>query len=184
MLTCYLWNLALVGLVVGIFTMRFFSQKSIGSYSKTTPTIDLRQFFKGTVEGWGVIFDYSGTPKRRFSLNIKGTWTDQNHGFLEELFTYDNGKTLERKWELEFIDDHRFIGKASDVEGQAQGIQMGNAVNSYYTLKIPHKDGFKAVKMNDWIYEVPTGVLLNKVKIKKFGFPVGEMILIMRKKAS
>lgn len=165
-------------LIGGFFGYHLLSHKSIEYYEGKTPKIDVRTFFNGDLEGWGTFFDYSGSPTSHFTIRLKGTWVNDK-GILEEWFEFDNGRKLERKWDLSMTDDKHFVGKASDVIGDAHGTQMGNAIHSLYTLQIsPTLKLF----MDDWIYEVAPGVVLNRVKLKKFGIPVGEMVIVMKKK--
>ena len=181
--SCYLWNGLLVGLVVVIGLLRVFSHKSIGSYKDRTPKLDVRTFFDGDIEGWGAIFDHSGTQTRSFTLQLKGTWQNDKQGILQEWFELDDGKKLERKWDITISDNTLFVGTAADVIGLAHGFQMGNAINMHYTLRIPYKKGSTMnFTMDDWLYEVSPGVILNRARMKKFGFPVGELVLMMKKK--
>lgn len=179
--SCYLWNFLLVSLIGGIALMRIFSHNSLSAYKDRNPKVDLKSFFNGDLEGWGGFFDHSGSQIRSFSLRLKGTWINDKEGILEEWFEFDDGKKTERKWDVTFIDDAIFVGKAADVIGQAHGAQMGNAVNAHYTLRVPFKGGTKDFVMDDWMYQITPGVILNRVKMKKFGFPVGELVLMMKK---
>jgi len=138
--------------------------------------MNLRSFFDGEVEAWGAFFDRRGHQTRKFTLRLKGTWK-QNKGVIKEWFEFDDGKKKERKWTLEIIDDETFVGTADDVIGQARGAQSGNAANSLYCLKIPHKGATLDVYMNDWMYALTPDVIMNRVQMTKFGFKVGEIII-------
>lgn len=130
----------------------------------------------------GSVFDRHGHQTRSFTLLLKGTWSE-NLGILEEWFEFDDGKKAERRWYLESIDNQLFVGKADDVVGVAKGAQRGNVANSLYRLKIPHKGAILEVNMNDWLYAITSEVILNRVRMTKFGFTVGEMVIFMKKKA-
>ena len=153
----------------------------LSHHANKTPTIDLRKFFDGDLEGWGMFFDHMGRQKSTFHITLKGTWHD-NKGKLDEYFTFDDGRKLERSWDLEFKDNTLFTGTASDVPGGASGSQIGNAANIHYMIKVPYKDSTIELKMDDWMYGIDESTVLNRTKMYKFGFPVGEMVLFIRKK--
>ena len=75
-----------------------------------------------------------------------------------------------------------FTAKAGDVVGEAQGSQIGNAVNLRYTLNVPYNKSTINLKMDDWMYQINTDTVLNRTAMRKFGLKVGEVVLIMKKK--
>lgn len=182
MKSCYLWILLLL-VVVGATGCSLFSHNSIEAYKDRNPKVDLRTFFNGDVEGWGGIFDYSGSQISSFTVQLRGTWANDKQGTLEEWFEFDDGRKTQRKWDLTFSDDKMFVGQAADVVGDGVGTQMGNAINMNYTLRIPYKDSTLDVVLDDWIYGITPDVVLNRGRMKKFGFPVGEIVLVMKKKS-
>ena len=73
------------------------------------------------------------------------------------------------------------MGRAGDVIGEALGTQQGNAVNLTYTLQIPYGNRTLNLAMDDWMYLVQDGVVLNRTVMKKWGLKVGELALVMKK---
>jgi hypothetical protein len=144
--------------------------------------LDLRQFFQGDIEGWGALFDWSGRQTRSFYVQIKASWQG-NQGVLDEWFTFDDGEKVYRQWKVDYRDDQTFEARAGDVVGVAQGLTAANAVNMNYVLRLPYKDSTIDVSMDDWMYQVEDGVVLNKTAMKKWGFKIGEISLIMKKKS-
>lgn len=162
----------------------FFSNgncKKLSSHADKHPQLDLRKFFDGDLEGRGMFFDYKGNQKSTFVVTLKGTWTGER-GVLEEWFTFDDGRKLERKWDLEFANN-KFTGEASDVPGGAKGVQLGNAANSDYVLRVPYNHSTIDLKMDDWMYMIDNHTILNRASMYKFGFKVGEMVLFISKKS-
>jgi hypothetical protein len=55
-------------------TVRFahigYTDKTIGQYRAEKPRLDLRNYFSGTVDGWGMFRDRSGKVVKRFSVVI------------------------------------------------------------------------------------------------------------------
>ena len=156
---------------------------SIEQYSHRKNKIDLRSFFDGEIEGWGAIFDYKGIQSRTFHVKIKAHWKDQNNGVLDEWFDFDDGEKTERQWKVSFSNNSVFIANAKDVVGDAKGEQQGNAINMHYTLEVPYNKSTINLKMDDWMYLIEDGLILNKTSMKKFGFKVGEIVLFMKKKS-
>ncbi len=155
---------------------------TIDFYADKKAKVDLRAFLNGPVEGWGALFDYQGRQTRSFTVTMKGTWTE-NKGILEEWFEFDDGEKTERVWDIHFVADQVFVAKAKDVVEDANGSQRGNAINMHYTLQVPYNGKTIDLNMNDWMYKIADGIILNRTTMKKFGFKVGEIVLFMKKKS-
>lgn len=158
----------------------FCNTNKLSYHADKTPNLNLRKFFDGNLEGWGMFFDYMGRQKSTFHITLKGVWVD-NKGKLDEWFEFDDGKKLERSWDLEFKDHELFTGVAMDVPGGAIGRQIGNAANIHYTIRVPYKDSTIELKMDDWMYALDENTVMNRTKMYKWGLPVGEMVLLIRK---
>ena len=50
-----------------------------------------------------------------------------------------------------------------------------------YTLAVPYKDKTINIKIDDRMYLVEPNTLINESKMTKFGFTVGQIILVIRK---
>jgi hypothetical protein len=107
---------------------------------------------------------------------MEGTWQGEK-GILKEHFHYDDGKEQAREWHWEKTDAHHFIGTADDVVGVAKGTQHGNAIYLRYTLKVPVDGKIIELDFDDRMYLIEGNVVLNKVKMKKFGFTVAELTI-------
>lgn len=86
----------------------------------------MRGYFDGRVQAWGQFQDYRGKVIRRFTVDMTGTWQGQT-GVLDEHFVYDDGQTERRIWTLTDQGNGRFMGRASDVVGDAEGRAQGSA---------------------------------------------------------
>ena len=51
------------------------SRVDVHTYSQETPTLELRQFFEGRTEAWGMFQKRSGEVVKRFHVEINGTGT-------------------------------------------------------------------------------------------------------------
>ena len=54
----------------------------IENYARERPLLDLRQYFDGTVDAWGVFTDRSGQVVKRFTVVMDCQWNG-NEGVLE-----------------------------------------------------------------------------------------------------
>lgn len=152
-------------------------------YARETPVFDLRQYFSGTVDGWGIVQDRRGRVIKRFTVEIACRW-EGDTGTLDESFVYSDGTRQRRIWTVRQHADGRYTGTADDVVGEAAGRAAGNALYWTYTLTVPVDDTSYDIRFDDWMFLVDSDVLLNRAKMSKFGFTVGEVTLSFRRRGS
>ncbi len=157
------------------------SSISIDSYRNTQPNIQLETFFNGELAAYGIVRDRSGKVIRHFSEALTGTWTDGT-GILDEIFWFNDGERQTRIWTMTPNDQGGYTGTAGDVEGSASIQTQGNAINLRYTLRLPYKDSEITVSMDDWMYQVAPGVVINEPMMHKWGIHVGKVTLTIIKK--
>lgn len=157
------------------------SQKLV-AYADEKPTLDLRQYFNGTLDAWGIFQDRSGQIVRRFSVVMVCSW-EGDAGTLDERFQYSDGKTEQRIWHLQRHAGGRYTGTAADVVGPANGQTRGNAFNWQYTLRLPVDGTTYEVQLDDWMYLIDDRVMLNRARMSKFGFHLGDLTLSFTRRA-
>jgi Protein of unknown function (DUF3833) len=151
------------------------------AYEKEKPTLDLKTYFNGTLDAWGLFQDRSGKVIKRFTVVMRCTWQG-NTGVLDEDFTYSDGTKQKRIWRLTETSPGNYIGKADDVVGEAIGTAAGNALNWRYVLSLPVDGTVYNVNFDDWMYLVDDKVMLNRAVMSKFGFRLGEVLLSFTKR--
>lgn len=144
--------------------------------SQDKPALDLRTYFNGTVDAWGIFTDRSGEVVKRFTVVMDCRW-EGNEGVLDEAFTYSDGTTQRRIWRLQAGPDGRYTGRADDVVGQAQGQVRGNSFSWAYTLALPVDGRVWEVEFDDRMYLMDDRVMLNKAVMSKWGIRLGEVTL-------
>ena len=149
-------------------------------YVAERPRLDLKTYFNGTVDAWGMFTDRSGKVVRRFTVVIHCSWQG-DVGTLDEAFTYSDGSRQQRIWTVRKNGD-RYIGTAGDVIGEALGEVGGNALNWRYVLALPVDGKVYNVDFDDWMYLIDDRVLLNRAAMSKFGFRLGEVTLSFTKR--
>jgi len=152
------------------------ASQQIESYANAQPTLDLQQYFNGTLDAYGVFTDHSGTVVKRFSVVMKCEWQG-NEGTLDEDFSYADGSKQKRVWHLTKQADGRYTGRAGDVVGQALGESRGNTFHWNYTLNLPVDGMVYEMQFDDWMYLMSDKVMLNKASMRKFGVQLGEVTL-------
>ena len=156
------------------------STVDVADYRAERPSLDLAQYFNGTIDGWGMFQDRSGKVIKRFHVRIDATWSG-NAGTLDEHFTYSDGTTENRVWKL-VKDGDRYTGTAGDVVGTAQGMAAGNALRWNYVLALPVDGRTWHMDMDDWMFLIDEKTMLNRTTMSKLGVRVGEVTLSFRKR--
>lgn len=149
---------------------------SVNDYASEKPVLDLRQYFNGVVDAWGIFTDRSGKVVKRFTVVMHCKW-DGDQGVLDEDFVYSDGTKQKRIWKLQHMGNGRYSGQADDVIGMADGQTRGNAFNWRYTLALPVDGQVWHVQFDDWMYLLDDKVMLNKAAMSKFGIFLGEVTL-------
>lgn len=155
---------------------------SVNDYAQAQPVLDLKRYFNGVVDAWGVFTDRSGRVVKRFTVVMNCSWNGEQ-GVLDEDFVYSDGTTQKRIWRLTHQGEGRYVGRADDVVGQASGRTRGNAFNWAYTLALPVDGQVWHVQFDDWMYLMSERVMLNKASMSKFGIFLGEVTLSFTKRA-
>ena len=159
--------------------------QQINDYANEKPALDMRQYFNGTIDAYGVFTDRSGKVVKRFTVVMDCKWTGpagQEVGVLDEAFVYSDGTKDRRIWTLKRGVDGKYTGTAADVLGIANGEVKGNAFRWGYTLLLPVDGKTIEVQFDDWMYLMNDKVMLNKAEMSKFGIKLGEVTLTFVKR--
>jgi len=146
----------------------------------STRNLNLEEFFAGRTVAYGQFQDIFGTVRRRFEVEINGTWDGQILTLIED-FLYEDGSTEQRVWTLEKTGDDTWRGTAPGVIGEALGEERGDTFNWRYTIDLPVPDGTLRVTFDDWMWLLTEDRLLNRAYMKRFGVDIGEVIITFEK---
>ena len=149
-------------------------------YKGSKPEVDIKEYFNGNIKAWGLVQDWRGRVTARFDVDMVGIW-EGNKGKLEEEFKYYDGKIQNRTWEIIKKNDGSYEGSASDIIGKAKGAFQGSAMNWRYTMDIRVDGTTYRLKLDDWIWQMNDGVIINRSYMKKFGITVAELTFFMQK---
>ncbi len=167
---------ALLAAMASVALLGGCSTPKIQDYAKETPVLELRDYFNGTLDAYGIFTDRSGQVVKRFTVVMNCSWNG-DQGVLDEAFSYSDGTTQRRIWRLTRHANGRYTGQADDVVGSAEGQQSGNAFHWTYTLALPVDGRVIEVQFDDWMYLMNDKVMLNKAAMRKWGFGLGEVTL-------
>ena len=158
------------------------SSVNIDEYRAETPVLELRDYFDGTIDAWGMFQDRSGKVVKRFHVLIDARWQGDT-GTLDERFTYSDGTTQRRVWTITRLGPGRYSGRADDVVGEATGEAAGNALRWRYVLALRVDGKVYNVDFDDWMFLMDDQVMLNRSLMSKWGFRLGEVTLSFHKRA-
>ena len=148
----------------------------VQNYAQEKPLLNLRTYFTGTIDAWGVFTDRSGQVVKRFTVVMDCSWNG-DEGVLDEAFVYSDGTKQRRIWKLKAGPNGSYTGRADDVVGEATGQVSGNAFRWGYTLALPVDGRVWNVEFDDWMYLMDDRVMLNKATMSKWGVKLGEVTL-------
>lgn len=166
--------LALTLLLTGCSSMK------LEQFQGTTPAFDLTGYFEGQTWAHGIFESRGGEIKRQFRVEIDGYWEGEEF-ILDEDFVYDDGETDQRTWRITPTGEGRYVGRAGDIVGTAEGHEVGQALNWRYVLRLPYGDSTIDVAFDDWMIRRSENVVINRATVKKFGIRVGEVTLFFTK---
>ena len=155
----------------------------IEDYSNREPSLQVEKFFEGKLTAHGVVKDFRGSVVRYFNADIQASWKD-GVGTLVEDFLFDDGESQRRIWTLTPDGSGGYIGTAGDVIGEGLIRIAGNAMFLKYVLRIPFRSNTLDITVDDRMYLVNSSTLINESRLKKFGFDVGEIVLVISKNRS
>ena len=69
------------------------TRPQVADYASGKPIFDLKNYFNGMVDGWGIFTDRSGKVVRRFIVTMNCSWNGEE-GILDEDFVYSDGKKV------------------------------------------------------------------------------------------
>ena len=167
-------------LILGLTLVSGCASVSVEDYAKNHPRMDVREFFDGNLSAHGIVKNRSGEVIRYFNASIIASWED-GVGKLDETFYFDDGEEQKRIWVLQPDGSGNLSGTANDVVGSSKMNVSGNSLFMQYILRIPYEDDTLDLQIDDRMYRVSDRVVINESTMSKWGFEVGQIILVIEK---
>ena len=156
------------------------STSDVSLYAKNEPKFDLQRFFSGPLTAHGILKNRSGEVTRYFNATLEGRWK-AGVGILVEKFVFDDGEIQHRTWIMTPNDQGEYSATANDVVGSGEIKMSGNALFMNYVLQVPYDGDVIEVNVDDRMYMVKDGVVINESIMKKFGVEVGYLSIVIEK---
>lgn len=166
--------------LLSVFTLSACSTTDVSTYANNTPKFDLQSFFSGELRAHGILKNRSGEVIRYFNATLDGSW-ESGVGTLAEVFVFNDGEIQNRTWTLTPNADGQYIATANDVVGSGEVKIAGNALFMKYVLQVPYDGDIIEVTVDDRMYMVKDGVVINESVMTKFGFEVGYLSIVIEK---
>ena len=144
------------------------------------PDLALEEFFAGRTVAWGQFQDRFGEVRRRFRVEVDGTWDGETLTLVED-FAYTDGVTERRVWTLRKTGPTTWTGTAPGVIGNATGEVRGDTFNWTYSIDLPEASGGFRADFDDWMWRLSEDRLLNRAYISRFGVTLGEVIIFFER---
>jgi len=149
-------------------------QRNPDSFSM--PTFNMADYFEGRTRAWGMFETITGKVKKSFVADIEGRW-DGNDFLLEEDFTFSDGEKETRIWRLKFNDDGSFLASCADTPTPGKGVMTAMRGDLAYSMAMKVGGKKMMLSFSDLFYQIDQHTVLNRAKVKKFGIPVGQVLI-------
>lgn len=170
-----IWAAAIVVVLAGCT-----GKPALDDEKLSTRNLNLEEFFEGRTVAYGQFQDIFGTVRRRFEVEINGTWDGETLTLVED-FVYEDNSTEQRIWTLVKTGADTWRGTAPGVIGEAFGEERGDTFNWRYTIDLPVPEGTMRVTFDDWMWLLTDNRLLNRAYMKRFGVDIGDVIITFEK---
>ena len=141
---------------------------------------DMTQFLAGRTIAYGVFQDRFGRVRRSFKVMVFGRWAGPVF-LLDEAFVYDDGERETRQWRVTKGESGRFTATCTDCIGTAKGWSDANSSHMRYGFRLRLKSRSLAVKFDDRIIRVDRHLAINRAKVTKWGFTLGEVMIVFER---
>lgn len=169
-----------VGGLLLLFGLSACSGPSLEDSALPEPVFNLEEYFNGPLTAYGVVRDRGGRQTRSFQMTLIGSWED-GIGTLQETILFNDGERSQRTWTIQRAEEGHWTATAGDVIGEARFAARGNTLRLDYVLRVPYKGKSLDLKVEDWLYLQPDGLVLNQSVLKKWGLRVGDILTLIRK---
>lgn len=169
-------------LALGVAMLVACANHDLKDHSGQLPSFDLIEFFDGKSVAHGQFQDRFGKIRRRFTVDIDGSWDGDKLTLVED-FNYDDGEQERRIWQIKKgATPDSWVGSADGVIGQAQGEVSGNAMRWRYKFDLATgPDKTMRVAFDDWLWLQTPDTLFNKAYISRLGVEIGEVTIFFER---
>ncbi len=147
----------------------------IGRLSGTSPPFDAVAFWTGHHRSWGVIENRGGAPTDTVVTDCVGTPQPDGSLHMVQTLTLGDGHVQHRDWHLRRTAPGAFTATANDMVGEAHGTASGRAFHWTWVLALSPGNPIKNITMDQWMYLMDGGSMMNHTTIRKLGITVAQV---------
>lgn len=148
-----------------------------------SPEMRLETYFLGNTNAIGIFQDRWGKLRRQFYAKMVGCVEGDKLHLGEELI-YDDGELETRNWTVTKVGEDRYEGTCENVVGKASGSVKGNVFRWTYRFRLGVGGRQVTVDFDDAMYLQAGNLVINRVKVSKFGIRFGEATIVFFKDAA
>lgn len=152
----------------------------VADLTRFSEPFDFMRFFEGRTRAVGVFEDRFGRLRMRFRVEMEGRWSGGAFE-LDEIFTYETGKTERRHWSVRPGDAGTFRATCRDAASDALGRTLPGLIEMRYRFPLPVFGRSVVFDFLDRLYDMGDGRAINRVRVSKWGIRVGELSLCFRR---
>ncbi len=147
----------------------------VGQFAGTGPEFDPVRFFAGHTVSWGVEENRSGAPVARVVTEGWGEPEGPDGLHMVQRLTIGDGTVQTRDWHLRRTGPDRYEATANDMVGTAVGTAAGPVFHWRWVLATRPGNPLLDVSMEQWMYLMADGAMVNRTIISKLGFILAEV---------
>jgi hypothetical protein len=147
----------------------------VSHFAGEIPAFDPVRFFTGHVRSWGVLENRSGAPTGTLTTDCQGTVEPDGSLHMVQHIAFSDGTAELRDWHMRRTAPGRFEATATGMVGTGHGEVAGRALNLRWALATQPGDPLANVWMDQWMYLMDGGTMVNRTTISKLGVVVAEV---------
>ena len=152
----------------------------LNGQSHISNEFDPSVFFAGNLRATGMFIDRFGVVKRRFTMSATGI-TEASGISLHETFNYDDGDVEDRIWHISRRNDNLFEGRTDDLASDCIGTVRGPLFSWSYHFYLKMFGRRVKVHFDDVMVRLPPDTVLNRARVTKWGFLLGDVHLTFQR---
>ncbi len=147
----------------------------VSHFAGTSPPFDAIAFWTGHHRSWGVLENRGGAPTDTVITDCVGTQQPDGSLRMAQTLTLGDGSVQHRDWRLRRTGQGAFAATANDMVGEAHGQAAGRAFHWSWVLALSPGNPLKNVEMDQWMYLMEGGAMMNHTTIRKLGATVAQV---------
>ncbi len=144
-------------------------------FAGSSPVFDPVRFWTGHVRSWGVLENRSGEPDDTVTTDCVGDPEGPDGLHMTQRLMLGDGTRQSRDWHMRRTGSGQYEATANDMVGTAKGIASGRAFHWSWVLETRPGNRLFDVTLDQWMYLMADGTMLNRTTIRKLGIVLAEV---------